>query len=53
MNLASLNGSFHFASIKHSQRYLDESADRFNRRKDDGAFYGDSAAAGGIRGVDA
>jgi transposase-like protein len=31
-------GSFHFVSIKHLQRYLDEFAYRFNRRKDDGAF---------------
>jgi hypothetical protein len=33
-----VNGSFHFVSIKHLQRYLDEFAYRFNRRKDDGAF---------------
>jgi hypothetical protein len=33
-----VNGSFHFVSIKHIQRYLDEFSYRFNRRKDDGAF---------------
>ena len=33
-----VNGSFHFVSIKHLQRYLDEFSYRFNRRKDDGAF---------------
>ena len=31
-------GNFHKVSIKHLQRYLDEFAYRFNRRKDDGAF---------------
>jgi len=33
-----ITGSFHMVSIKHLQRYLDEFAYRFNRRKDDGAF---------------
>lgn len=33
-----VNGSFHFVSIKHLQRYLNEFSYRFNRRKDDGAF---------------
>jgi transposase-like protein len=33
-----ITGSFHFVSIKHLQRYLDEFSYRFNRRKDDGAF---------------
>jgi hypothetical protein len=33
-----VTGSFHIVSIKHMQRYLDEFAYRFNRRKDAGAF---------------
>jgi hypothetical protein len=33
-----ITGSFHFVSIKHLQRYLDEFSYRFNRRKNDGAF---------------
>lgn len=33
-----ITGSFHFVSIKHLQRYLNEFSYRFNRRKDEGAF---------------